>query len=353
MNYTMDAEERCQFLLNLIRKSNLNYLVEETSFSASIKIKKSFIKNKDGSLRTGQQQFQEGLSSNIPNHSFPSYLQNNQSSRQQGSLNTKLKNTPSNPTERGLDSFPSCLQKNFTSKSSRQQGSLNNNPKYTPSNPTERGPDPFPSNHQINSTNQPSRQQGSLNTKLKYTPSNPTDRMLDSLPSYPQHNSNNKSRRQQGSLITNLKYTPINPTITSSNKVLATSEENHSAISKPENFSHLIPPVKSTINNNFSGSKKFEADLLNFSSKIISNIPSNPNLRLTVSPMESLLSTSVSEPNALINNFSEPFTNPPNRKVSDDANFEAADEEFPNVNPEEQAILRAISRIINGSLLKH
>ena len=70
MNSTMDdADGTCEFLLNLIRKSNLNYFVEETSFSVSIKIKKTFIKNKDVSLRTKAQR-------NMNNHKENPFLRN-------------------------------------------------------------------------------------------------------------------------------------------------------------------------------------------------------------------------------------------------------------------------------------
>ena len=76
------------------------------------------------------------------------------------------------------------------------------------------------------------------------------------------------------------------------------------------------------------------------------------------SPSVSLLSnSSVSKKLALNNNFSEPFTDTPSKKVTDfeivevtdAANVEDTDEEFSNVNPQEQAILKHISRIINGS----
>jgi hypothetical protein len=94
-----------------------------------------------------------------------------------------------------------------------------------------------------------------------------------------------------------------------------------------------------------------EADILNSTSKLINNIPNNSNIRLTSSSRGSLLSNiSVSKKSALNNNFSEPFTDPASKKVTDAEKFEVTDEEFPNLNPQEQAILKQISGIINGSL---
>ena len=48
----MDANETSVTLLNIIRKSNLNFSIVESPFSLSITIKKSFIKNKNGSPRS-------------------------------------------------------------------------------------------------------------------------------------------------------------------------------------------------------------------------------------------------------------------------------------------------------------
>ena len=50
----MDAHQACELLLQLVRKSNLNYLISESAFSVSLQIKKTFIKNKDGSSRSSQ-----------------------------------------------------------------------------------------------------------------------------------------------------------------------------------------------------------------------------------------------------------------------------------------------------------
>ena len=47
----MDANQTSDVLLNLIRKSNLNFKIDESPFTLSITIRKSFIKNKDGTLR--------------------------------------------------------------------------------------------------------------------------------------------------------------------------------------------------------------------------------------------------------------------------------------------------------------
>ena len=50
----MDAHQACELLLQLVRKSNVNYLLSESAFSVSLQIKKTFLKNKDGSLRSSQ-----------------------------------------------------------------------------------------------------------------------------------------------------------------------------------------------------------------------------------------------------------------------------------------------------------
>ena len=46
----MDAKETCESLLSYIKKSNLNWNIVESPFSVTITLRKSFIKNKDGSL---------------------------------------------------------------------------------------------------------------------------------------------------------------------------------------------------------------------------------------------------------------------------------------------------------------
>ena len=46
----MDAKETCESVLSYIRKSNLNWNIVESPFSVTITLRKSFIKNKDGSL---------------------------------------------------------------------------------------------------------------------------------------------------------------------------------------------------------------------------------------------------------------------------------------------------------------
>ena len=48
----MDAHQTSDFILNLIRKSNLNFSISESPFTVSINMKKSFIKEKDGTTRT-------------------------------------------------------------------------------------------------------------------------------------------------------------------------------------------------------------------------------------------------------------------------------------------------------------
>ena len=48
----MDAFETCDLLINCLKKSNLNYLLNESPFGVTINIKKKFIKNTDGTIRS-------------------------------------------------------------------------------------------------------------------------------------------------------------------------------------------------------------------------------------------------------------------------------------------------------------
>ena len=48
----MDANQTSEAVLNLIRKSNLNFKIEESPFTLTITIRKSFIKNKNGNIRS-------------------------------------------------------------------------------------------------------------------------------------------------------------------------------------------------------------------------------------------------------------------------------------------------------------
>ena len=51
MDSKQKPEETCDILLSYVKKSNLNFQLNESPFAATIEIKKSFIKNKDGSAR--------------------------------------------------------------------------------------------------------------------------------------------------------------------------------------------------------------------------------------------------------------------------------------------------------------
>ena len=48
----MDASQTSDLILSIIKKSNLNFSLSESPFSVSIQIKKTFIKDKDGSTRS-------------------------------------------------------------------------------------------------------------------------------------------------------------------------------------------------------------------------------------------------------------------------------------------------------------
>ena len=47
----MDANQTSDLVLSFIKRSNLNFNIVESPFSLSIPIKKTFIKNKDGTMR--------------------------------------------------------------------------------------------------------------------------------------------------------------------------------------------------------------------------------------------------------------------------------------------------------------
>ena len=47
----MDANLTCKQILKYIKLSNLNFNIVESLFSATITLKKTFIKNKDGTYR--------------------------------------------------------------------------------------------------------------------------------------------------------------------------------------------------------------------------------------------------------------------------------------------------------------
>ena len=50
----MDANQTSDYLLSLVQISNLNFNLSESPFSLTLNIKKSFIKNQDGSLRSSK-----------------------------------------------------------------------------------------------------------------------------------------------------------------------------------------------------------------------------------------------------------------------------------------------------------
>ena len=50
----MDAVQTCETLLSYVKNSNLNFNLNESPFSVNINIRKSFIKDKNGSVRTSK-----------------------------------------------------------------------------------------------------------------------------------------------------------------------------------------------------------------------------------------------------------------------------------------------------------
>ena len=59
INAAMDASQTCEFLLSSLKKSNLNFQLSESPFSVSIQIRKTFIRNQTGAVRSS------GLASNL------------------------------------------------------------------------------------------------------------------------------------------------------------------------------------------------------------------------------------------------------------------------------------------------
>ena len=51
MYSTMDPFQTCDLLLSYIKKSNLNFSLNESPFAVSVSIKKTFVKNKNGTIR--------------------------------------------------------------------------------------------------------------------------------------------------------------------------------------------------------------------------------------------------------------------------------------------------------------
>ena len=72
MNIKMDASETCEYMLSLVKKSNLNFSLSESPFSVTLNIKKSFIKDLRGVSRTSQiRQTNLNLENQLTPTSFP------------------------------------------------------------------------------------------------------------------------------------------------------------------------------------------------------------------------------------------------------------------------------------------
>ena len=53
----MDAKQTSETILSYIKKSNLNYFAQESPFSVTINIRKTFIKDQDGILLSPEEDF--------------------------------------------------------------------------------------------------------------------------------------------------------------------------------------------------------------------------------------------------------------------------------------------------------
>ena len=154
----MDANQTCDLLLSYIKKSNLNWSITESPFSVSVTLKKTFIKNKDGSLcESGLEPTtfpsQQGKSSTLMKPSCPSMPSSLQQQTQVNPYPTK--NTSSTTLQQQVlkNYYPS---KNTLSTICQQQQSL-----VTP-NPTI---NTFPRQQQALVNNYPNK--NTFTTRLK------------------------------------------------------------------------------------------------------------------------------------------------------------------------------------------
>ena len=94
----MDPNQTCEFILKQIKESNLNFTLTETPFAVTLNIKKSFIKDKRGSVRHSGFSFANHSASNfqILKKSSPSSIKN--TSNIQGDLKaSQFKNSSTIP----------------------------------------------------------------------------------------------------------------------------------------------------------------------------------------------------------------------------------------------------------------
>ena len=74
----MDASETCEYLLSLVKKSNLNFSLSESPFAVTLNIKKTFIKDLRGVSRTSKiSQTNSRLGNQLTPTYFPPLIKSN------------------------------------------------------------------------------------------------------------------------------------------------------------------------------------------------------------------------------------------------------------------------------------
>ena len=153
----MDAKQTCEHLLSYIKKSNLNWSIIESPFTVTVTLKKSFIRNKDGSfceLGLEESTFTNNYSSSLMKYVCPTTIPDRTPSMQQiPTIPLKIPNDPSSTqTEHLLHQLAAagpckpnhhenaavsqlsrevCPNQNNFPPSLQQKALVNSNPYYT------------------------------------------------------------------------------------------------------------------------------------------------------------------------------------------------------------------------------
>ena len=118
----MDANQTCEILLSYIKKSNLNWSIAESPFTVTVTLKKSFIKNKDGSFRESGLDTPNFTSNSSSTHQLQQIHKipmkiTNDPYTSQSTFSTTLQQALANPTTTNMQHFP--FPANFKEKHSK------------------------------------------------------------------------------------------------------------------------------------------------------------------------------------------------------------------------------------------
>ena len=186
----MDAKQTCDTVLGFIKKSNLNWNIVESPFSVTVTIRKSFIKNKDGSsLRSGLEQI----------HTVPLKIPNDPYSTQTEHLLQQLAAGHGKPNHR---SYPT---KNNVSSIMQQQALVN--------------PSPYPTMNTHSASTMQQQTQGNTytyHTQNTLSSSSMQQQALGNTYTYPTKDNLSSSTMQQQALGNTCTY-PTQDSISSSN----------------------------------------------------------------------------------------------------------------------------------------